>query len=190
MITFSIFQPKFEPGLEPSFPIHNLVPLSYLLLDLASCRIRILSSTFLSLISCFSIFDSKWMQSHHRGIQLSLSLICVFVHDYKLRLTLFSAHMFLFCFYPWPYTLNIQTCSCKSIAVHIFCNLFWKICPLFGQILITCLKCSRASFLPSSYNEKMHWGQGWQNKNMIYNKIFQNKSDSKKYKVSPPHINK
>ena len=36
-----------------------------------------------------------------------------------------------------------------------------KICPLFGQILITCLKCSRASFLPSSYSEKMRWGRGW-----------------------------
>ena len=35
-----------------------------------------------------------------------------------------------------------------------------KICPLFGQILIPCLKCSRASFLPSSYSEKMRWGRG------------------------------
>ena len=29
-----------------------------------------------------------------------------------------------------------------------------KICPLLGQILIRCLKCSRASFLSSSYSEK------------------------------------
>ena len=26
-------------------------------------------------------------------------------------------------------------------------------------MLITCLKCSRASFSLSSYSEKMHWGQ-------------------------------
>ena len=47
-----------------------------------------------------------------------------------------------------------------SIAVHVFRNLFLKICPLFGQILIACLKCSRASFSPSSHSEKMHWGRG------------------------------
>ena len=41
--------------------------------------------------------------------------------------------------------------SCKSavfhMAVYVFCNLFWKICPLFGQVLITCLKCSRLLFV-------------------------------------------
>ena len=36
----------------------------------------------------------------------------------------------------------------KFIAAHIFLNLFLKICFPFGQILITCVKCSRASFLP------------------------------------------
>ena len=30
-------------------------------------------------------------------------------------------------------------------------------CPRFGQILITRLKCSRASFSSSSYSEKMRW---------------------------------
>ena len=45
-----------------------------------------------------------------------------------------------------------------SIAVHLFRNLFLKICPLFGQILIMCLKCSRASFSPSSYSKKMALG--------------------------------
>ena len=49
----------------------------------------------------------------------------------------------------------------SSIATQVFRNLFWKICPLFGQILITCLKCSRASFLPFSYSEKMSWGGVW-----------------------------
>ena len=76
-----------------------------------------------------------------------------------------STCIFLFCFYPWPYILNVKTFSCKtgyvfSIAAHVFRNLFLKLCPLFEQILITCLKCSRASFLPSSYSEKMRWGRG------------------------------
>ena len=48
-----------------------------------------------------------------------------------------------------------------SNTVHVFRNLFWKTCPLFEQILITCLKCSWVSFSPSSYSEKMRWGQGW-----------------------------
>ena len=61
--------------------------------------------------------------------------------------------------YPWPYTLDIQTSSRErvnifSIAFHVFRNLFGKICPLFGQILITCLKRPRASFSPFSYRKK------------------------------------
>ena len=47
-----------------------------------------------------------------------------------------------------------------SIPVHVFGDLFWKICFLFGQILMTCLKCSRTSFLPFSYCEKLCWGRG------------------------------
>ena len=74
--------------------------------------------------------------------------------------------MFLLWFYPWSYLRNVYASSCKSAlfshAVHVFRNLFWKICPLFGQILITCLKCSRASFSPPSiFREKMRWGRGW-----------------------------
>ena len=70
--------------------------------------------------------------------------------------------MFLFCLEPWPYLLNIQPFSSEwldvfSIAAQVFSNLFLKICPLFGQILITC---SRASFSLSSYSEKMRWGRG------------------------------
>ena len=38
------------------------------------------------------------------------------------------------------------------MAVYIFRNIFWKLCPLFGKILIACLKCSRASFSPSFYS--------------------------------------
>ena len=64
-------------------------------------------------------------------------------------------HVVLFCFYPWPYILNTLTPSrnCADVfhTIHVFSNLFSKISYLFGQILIMCLKCSRASFLPSSY---------------------------------------
>ena len=48
-----------------------------------------------------------------------------------------------------------------SIAAYIFRNLFWKICPLFGKKLITCLKCFRVSFSLFSYSKKMRWGRGW-----------------------------
>ena len=73
--------------------------------------------------------------------------------------------MFLLCFYSWPYILNndkfsIIRFNIFSRTVHAFCNLFWKIFRLFGQILITCLKCSRASSSPSYYSEKMRWGRG------------------------------
>ena len=67
--------------------------------------------------------------------------------------------MFLFCFYPWPYILNVKIFRCEgadvfSIDAHVFRNLFLKIYLLFGQILITC---ATASFLSSSYSEKMRW---------------------------------
>ena len=59
--------------------------------------------------------------------------------------------------------INCLPWSCLCFQKHrprIFANLFLKIYPLFGQIVITCLKCSRASFCPSSYSEKMRWGRG------------------------------
>ena len=70
----------------------------------------------------------------------------------------------LICFYPWVYILNVKSPTRKllnmfSIAVHIFRNLFCKVCPLFGQILIKCLECSRASFSLYSYSKKMRWGR-------------------------------
>ena len=54
----------------------------------------------------------------------------------------------LFYFYPWPYILNVLTPKHEaaddfSITVHVFRNLFWKIFPLFGQIL----------------NKKIFWGE-------------------------------
>ena len=58
------------------------------------------------------------------------------------------------------------------MVVHVFRNLFWKICPLFGQILITCLKCSRLSFSPSSYSEKKRWSRGCE---LLLPCIFNNK---------------
>ena len=68
--------------------------------------------------------------------------------------------------YPWSYILNVTLLNSSfvnifSFPVHVFRILFWRICPLFEQILVTCLKCSRASFSPSSYSEKMRWGRGW-----------------------------
>ena len=70
--------------------------------------------------------------------------------------------IFLSCFYPWQYILNVQTASRKRVHIFIivgpvFPNLFWKICSLFGQIFITCLKCSKCSFWPSPYSKKMCW---------------------------------
>ena len=46
-----------------------------------------------------------------------------------------------------------------SISGHVLRNLFWKICSLFRQIPITFLKCSRASFSPSSFSKKMPWDE-------------------------------
>ena len=46
-----------------------------------------------------------------------------------------------------------------SISGHVLRNLFWKICSLFRQIPITFLKCSRASFSPSSFIKKMPWDE-------------------------------
>ena len=41
----------------------------------------------------------------------------------------------------------------------VFCNLFWTIRPLFGQILITCLKNSKAWLSTFSYRQNMRWGR-------------------------------
>ena len=42
-----------------------------------------------------------------------------------------------------------------SMSVHVFRNLFWKLYPLFGQILITRFKFSRAFFLLFFYSKKI-----------------------------------
>lgn len=69
--------------------------------------------------------------------------------------------MFLSCFHSWRYILSLQMFSQKSVSmfiivVHVFRNLIWKICTPFGQISITCLKCSKAT-----YSKEMHWIQAW-----------------------------
>lgn len=77
----------------------------------------------------------------------------------------FCSYAFIY-FHPWSYILNAQTSSRKSaaffgITVYAFCMFFWLRYHLFEYILITCLICSRASFSPSSYGKKIHWGRGW-----------------------------
>ena len=50
------------------------------------------------------------------------------------------------------YIYGHETADVCSIAAHVFIDLLLKIYPLFGQILITCMKSSRSSFSPSSYS--------------------------------------
>ena len=170
------FSLNLGPVLKPSFSINISVTFCFLLLNLISCRIGILPSTFTSFSILFFHFDSQWMLAHTRRIwfQLGMSLpiqpYSVAFYSYIfilfLPLTLRTKHhVFLFCVYPWPYILNIWTSSSDcadvfSIAIHMFSNLFSKICSLFGQILIAYLKCSKTFFLPSFYNEKISWGRG------------------------------
>lgn len=77
----------------------------------------------------------------------------------------FYSYAFIY-FHPWSYILNAQTSRRKSaeffgITVYAFYMFFWLRYPLFEYILITCLICSRASYSPSSYGKKIHWGRGW-----------------------------
>ena len=63
-------------------------------------------------------------------------------------------------FYNWLFILNVQLSSGTgsiifSMSVHVFRNLFWKLYPLFGQILITRFKFSRAFFLLFFYSKKI-----------------------------------
>ena len=74
-------------------------------------------------------------------------------------------HVFIL-FYPWTYILNVKISSRESanifsVSVYVFRDLFWQICPLFVQVLIKCLKCSRASSSLSSYSKKLRCERGW-----------------------------
>ena len=82
---------------------------------------------------------------------ISLSALCLYVFFWSLTLALLTKHT----------TFSRESVDVFSIAAQVFSNSFLKICPLFGQILITCLKCFMASFSLSSYSKKMHWGRGW-----------------------------
>ena len=142
------------PVLKPSFLIHVLI-----LFCFSPESTGILSP-------CLLIFNSQWNECC--SFQTKGTWLFELANSYKL-LCLYLWYCFLFisfyCFYPWLYTLNVSSLTSNllnifNIAVHVFGNIFWKICPLFGQILIRCLECFRASFSLSSYSEKMCWGRG------------------------------
>ena len=91
---------------------------------------------------------------HYVLANIKLTLISLFARMFSFLFLSLALHTKRVNLYP-------ETAGVFSIAAQVFRNFFLKICPLFGQILITCLKCSRASFLPSSCSEKMRWGRGW-----------------------------
>ena len=105
--------------------------------------------------SCLSILNSQWM----RTLTNQRDKLHIFVHANFIWL---STDTILLFFCPWSYNakrpdIYHHFVNIFSIAVHAFRNLFWKICPLFGQILVPRLNCSRTSFSSSFYNEKMPW---------------------------------
>ena len=132
-----------------------------LLLNGANCRTGILSSNFSSLfILFFHFFIHKEWKPIPGCQRYTITCLSPWLQTYVS--TAFYSRIFIF-FYLWPYILNVQTSIHDSadifrVTVHVFHNLFWKIGPLFGQILITCLKFSRTSFSPNSYSEKMVGG--------------------------------
>ena len=106
--------------------------------------------------SCSSVFNSKWVLTHPNSQTKGICL-------YKLILGNIAFRFYVL-FYFFSMALHTKCPSIYrwivyifSIAFHVVRNLFWKICPLFGQILVKCLKCSRTSFSPSSYSKKMSW---------------------------------
>ena len=111
-------------------------------------------------------FDFKMYANPYQSDDYMPSLVCQYKIHFRLTwLSVLRLYVFV-CFHPWPYLLSIQTFSRESvdvfnIATLVFPDLFLKICSLYGQILITCLKCSRVSFSLSCYSEKMSWGGGW-----------------------------
>ena len=57
---------------------------------------------------------------------------------------------------PWICLLSFAESSCSRRWPPGGVEQF-----LLGRVLVASLKCSTGSFLPSSYNGKMHWGQGY-----------------------------
>ena len=89
-------------------------------------------------------------------------IICQYkIHLRLISLSAFHSYVLIFLFLALLTNHSREPADFSNIAAHIFLNLFIKICPLFGQILITCLKFSSASFSFSSCSEKVHWGWGW-----------------------------
>ena len=120
-------------SLKPSSSIHILVSFCLLIPDLPGCRIWILLSTFPSLQIFFFHFWFTINASPSAGV----IIICFVSTKLTTKFGSLSARMFLFCFCPWRYTLNVKISSRESADVfgnvaHVFCNLFLKICPLFG----------------------------------------------------------
>ena len=94
------------------------------------------------------------------------------------------SHFFFICFY-FSFILDLKNlnfgrlgCWCFQCYRPRISSFIWKICPLFGQSLITSLKCFRATFLPSfSYRKNvlgtrlvgardqrfmwLHWSSRW-----------------------------
>ena len=124
---------------------------------------------------------TQFKPKEYSNINMSLS-----IPAYKLIATSSSIplntkqkHMFLFYFYSCLCILNVGKCRSNvahifCIIVHVFRKLFWKICRLFGKILITSLKCFRVFFtflsqrkdalgtrLSKSYDFFAHWGLQW-----------------------------
>ena len=72
------------------------------------------------------------------------------------------------CFQPWPHVyVNICKFFLDNKYTHTLRKAVSEPYKLFGENMlsiwkncITCLKCSRASFSPSSYSDKMRWERG------------------------------
>ena len=123
-------------ALKPSFLIHILVSflLCFLLLDLISCRIRNLLSTFPSLWILFFYF---WFGMNAKKYQVQRDLVKS-LSPHK-RIAFYSCGFIFFLSLTLLY-LKVHACSRKSanifsIAVHIFRNLYVKtfliVCSVF-----------------------------------------------------------
>ena len=97
----------------------------------------------------FRLLSPRWGGVHSAlwTLELHFRIVSVTFHNLFSR-TIFKRGLK----YPLLYILNVQTCSRKSVVIFIIAvlvcrNLFWELCPLFGKILVTCLKCSRVFFV-------------------------------------------
>ena len=108
--------------------------------------------------SCFSILDSKNILSYIKGI------LCP--RPYKMMLISFSAHIFFTFFITCPTYWTLRHAALKVlvflVSLSTYSVIYSENMLSTGQTLIMGLKCSRVSFLPSSYSEKMCWGRGYE----------------------------